>query len=133
LRNEQNPMRRIMKEGPGDTDTLARGREAYAQREWLEAYQAFSRADEVSALEAEDLELLAVAAFMLGRDDDAVADLERAHQLYLERGEMLRAVHCAIWICLNLATRGEVGPATGWLGRAQRLLEREPGETGLHG
>jgi DNA-binding CsgD family transcriptional regulator len=124
----------MMKEGgPGDTDALERGREAYAQREWLEAYQALSRADEGSALEAEDLELLAVAAFMLGRDDDAVADLERAHQLYLERGELLRAVHCAIWICLNLATRGEAGPATGWLRRAQRLLEREPGETGLHG
>jgi ATP/maltotriose-dependent transcriptional regulator MalT len=26
-----------------------------------------------------------------------------------------------------------VGPATGWLGRAQRLLEREPAETALHG
>jgi DNA-binding CsgD family transcriptional regulator len=122
-----------MTEGPRDTDTLARGREAYAQSGWLEAYQSLSRADEVSPLGAEDLELLAVTAFMLGRDDDAVAYLERAHQLYLERGETLRAVHCAIWICLNLATQGEVGPATGWLARAQRLLEREPGETALHG
>jgi tetratricopeptide (TPR) repeat protein len=26
---------------------------------------------------------------------------------------------------VNLATRGEMGPATGWLGRAQRLVERE--------
>ena len=37
----------------------------------------------------------------------------------------LRAVRCAFWIGINLALRGEVGPATGWLGRAQRLLERE--------
>ena len=26
---------------------------------------------------------------------------------------------------MNLAFRGEIGPATGWLGRAQRLLENE--------
>lgn len=122
-----------MMKGAREAHALARGREAYAQRRWLDAYQSLSQADEDSPLGPEDLELLAVAAFMLGRDDDAVAHLERAHQPYLERGETRRAVHCAIWIGLNLAIRGDVGRATGWLGRAQRLLDREPGETALHG
>ncbi len=54
-----------MTEGALDTDALARGREAYAQRRWLQAYESLSRADEVSPLGAEDLELLAIAAFML--------------------------------------------------------------------
>jgi DNA-binding CsgD family transcriptional regulator/tetratricopeptide (TPR) repeat protein len=116
-----------------DTHALARGREAYARWEWLDAYQSLSRADETVPLEPEDLELVAVAAFMLGRDDDTVSYLERTHHLCLERGETLRAVHAAVWVGLNLAGRGEVGPATGWLGRAQRLLEQEPGETALHG
>ena len=40
-------------------------------------------------------------------------------------GSTLRAVRCAFWIGMNLALRGEMGPAGGWLGRAQRLLERE--------
>jgi DNA-binding CsgD family transcriptional regulator len=80
-------------------------------------------AQAATPLEAPDLELLALAAVMLGRDDDSVAWLERAHQRYLEGGETLRAVRCAAWIVLNLATRGEIGPATGWLGRAQRLVE----------
>ena len=62
---------------------------------------------------------------MLGRDDESVAWLERAHRRFLEDGETLRAVRCAAWIGLNLASRGEIGPATGWLGRAQRLLEPE--------
>ena len=62
---------------------------------------------------------------MLGRDDDTIAWLERAHQRHLEAGETLRAVRCAAWIGLNLASRGEIGPASGWLGRAQRLLEHE--------
>jgi tetratricopeptide (TPR) repeat protein len=40
----------------------------------------------------------------------------------------LRAVRCAFWVGTNLALRGEMGPATGWLGRARRLLERQQGE-----
>ena len=119
--------------GAPHTDALAQGREAYARWEWLDAYQSLLRADEAVPLEPEDLELVAVAAFMLGRDDDTVSYLERTHHLCLERGETLRAVHAAVWVGLNLAGRGEVGPATGWLGRAQRLLEQEPGETALHG
>ena len=62
---------------------------------------------------------------MLGRDDDCVAWLERAHLRHLEGGETRRAVLCAAWIGLNLASRGEIGPASGWLGRAQRLVEHE--------
>jgi DNA-binding NarL/FixJ family response regulator len=62
---------------------------------------------------------------MLGRDDEWMSGLERAHHLYEDRGELLSAVRCAFWIGMNLALRGELGPATGWLGRAQRLLERD--------
>jgi DNA-binding CsgD family transcriptional regulator len=107
---------------------LERGREAYAKRAWCDAHDSLARADVADPLIAADIELLATAAFMLGRDDEALSHLERAHREYLHGGETLRAAHCAIWLCLNLATRGEVGPAGGWLARAQRLLEKEPGE-----
>ncbi len=112
---------------------LERARTAYASSAWGEAHEAFSRADEDSTLEAEDLELLTMATLMLGRDDDAMAILERAHRRYLERDETLRAVRAATWIGMNLAYRGAVGPASGWLGRAQRLLESQPDETVEHG
>ena len=114
-------------------DELERARDAYASRAWLEAYEAFSRADQAAPLEVEDLELLTTATLMLGRDDDAIGILERAHHRYLERGETLRAVRAATWIGMNLAYRGAVGPASGWLGRAQRLLDQEPGESAEHG
>jgi DNA-binding CsgD family transcriptional regulator len=104
---------------------LTQGREAYAKRAWLEAYESLSAAERHAALEAPDAELLATCAFMLGRDDESIAWLERAHQQHLESADNLRAVHCAVWIGLNLASRGQIGPATGWLGRAQRLLENE--------
>ncbi len=111
---------------------LTQGREAYARRAWLEAYESLSAAERHAALEAPDAELLATCVYMLGRDDESVAWLERAHQLYLESADNLRAVHCAVWIGLNLASHGQIGPATGWLGRAQRLLENE-GECAEHG
>jgi DNA-binding CsgD family transcriptional regulator len=104
-------------------DHLERGRESYERRAWREAYQSLSAADPETA---DDLERLATAAYMLGRDDEYVAALERAHHAHLERGEPLRAVRCAFWMGMNLALHGEVGRATGWLGRAQRLLDREP-------
>jgi DNA-binding CsgD family transcriptional regulator len=107
------------------SDALERGRRSYTARVWPDAYESLSRADEASPLAAEDLELLATSAYMLGRDDEWMSLLERAHHLYADAGEALRAVRCAFWVGMNLAIRGEVGPATGWLGRAQRLLERE--------
>jgi DNA-binding NarL/FixJ family response regulator len=94
-------------------------------RAWLDADEALSRADEQEPLGAEDLELLATAAFMLGRDDEGMRQLERAHHEWVQLGEPRRAVRCAFWIGIQLALRGDMGPATGWLGRAQRLLEGE--------
>ena len=107
------------------TTPLARGRKSYASRRWTEAYESLVEADQGAALQAGDLELLATAAYMLGRDDAYVGALERAHHAYLDAGTPLCAVRCAFWLGVNFAHRGEMGPATGWLGRAQRLLERE--------
>jgi DNA-binding CsgD family transcriptional regulator len=112
---------------------LARARAAYAGRAWLEANEEFTRADAEQPLEPRDLELLSMSLLMLAREDDAVAALERAHHAYLACDETLRAVRAATWIGMNLAYRGAVGPATGWLGRAQRLLETWPEPTAEHG
>jgi DNA-binding CsgD family transcriptional regulator len=107
---------------------LGRGREAYARRAWREAHEAFSSADRAEPLQPADLELLAISAFMLGRDYEYVDTLERAHQGYLDGGEPLPAVRCAFWCGMILFTRGEVAPGGAWIGRAQRLIERHPGD-----
>src|SRR5512133_3249845 len=104
---------------------LERGRECYERRAWLDAYEALTQADRASRLRAEDLELLATSAYMLDRDDDFASALERAQRLYLDDGIAARAVRCAFWVGVNLATRGEMAGASGWFSRAQRLLERE--------
>jgi DNA-binding CsgD family transcriptional regulator len=104
---------------------LERGREAYATRAWLDAYTALSSADQAAPLGADDLDLLAASASMVGRMDEYLSLLERAHHAHLDAGEPLRAVRCALWLGINLAIRGELGAAGGWFGKAQRLIERE--------
>jgi DNA-binding CsgD family transcriptional regulator len=106
-------------------EELDRGRESYAARAWTEAFESLSRANGAEALGAADLELLARSAYMLGRDDDYVSALERAHHDHLNARESLPAVRCAFWIGHNLLFRGETIGAAGWFARAQRLLERE--------
>ena len=91
----------------------------------MDAYKSLARADQAAPLGAEDLDLLADSAFMLGRDDEGLRSLERSYHGYLGAGEAMRAVRCAFWVGVNLALRGEMSRATGWLGRAQRLVERE--------
>jgi DNA-binding CsgD family transcriptional regulator len=111
-------------------DTVAyldRGRQAYAVEAWLDAYEALSSADRTDPIGANDLELLATSAYMLGRESEYLGLLERAYRVHLDCGQPLAALRCAFWIGVNLASRGEIGRAGGWLGRAQRLLD-EHGE-----
>jgi DNA-binding CsgD family transcriptional regulator len=106
-------------------DELDRGRESYATRAWADAFESLSRADGAQALGGDDLELLARSAYMLGRDDDYVAGLERAHHFHLDAGDGLAAARCAFWIGHNFLFRGDSVRATGWFARAQQILERQ--------
>lgn len=74
-----------------------------------------------------------MASYMTGRDDDYLRALERAHDAHLSTGAGVRAVRCAFWLGLRFLFRGETGRATGWLARAQRLLEREDRDCVEHG
>jgi predicted oxidoreductase len=53
------------------SDALDRARESYGRLAWSDAYAQFAAADQESSLEPADLELLATAAYLLGRDDDS--------------------------------------------------------------
>jgi DNA-binding CsgD family transcriptional regulator len=75
------------------------------------------------SLDVEDLERLAVAAYMVGRDDDCETAWMGAHQEWLHRGRGERAARCAFWQALGLFFRGDLAPAMGWVGRGRRILE----------
>jgi DNA-binding CsgD family transcriptional regulator len=108
----------------GGCDHLECGRKHYELRAWADAYDTLSLADRETPLGADDLELFAMAAYMVGRDDEYLQTLERAHNAHMDAGQCARAVRCAFWLGCRLLMRGETGRATGWLARAQRLLER---------
>lgn len=110
---------------PAEPDALERGRECCRQRAWAGAYESLTLAHESAPLAPDDLERLATAAYLIGRDDDYLLALARAHLAHLHAGEGARAVRCAFWLGFRLLFRGETGRATGWLARAARLLERE--------
>src|SRR5262245_5007466 len=102
---------------------VERGRRAYARRAWRDAYDLLSQADRAHALLPVDLERLATAAFLIGREEEFDRALQRAHGAYRDAGEGRRAARCAFWIGLRLLLRGKTGAATGWLARGQRMLE----------
>jgi DNA-binding CsgD family transcriptional regulator/tetratricopeptide (TPR) repeat protein len=104
-------------------DALDRGRGAFGRRAWADAYSGLSAADRESPLEAEDLERLATAAYLTGRDDDGADAGARAHQEFLRRGSLERAARCAFWLGFTLLHRGELARGGGWLARAGRLLD----------
>jgi len=107
------------------TDQLERGRNAYARQAWGEAFAQLSAADRATPLEPADLELLAVAAGLLGRDRDSDDVTARAHHEYLRLGDVPRAARCAFWLGMSLLNRGEMARGGGWLARARRLLDDE--------
>jgi DNA-binding CsgD family transcriptional regulator len=94
----------------------------------MDAFEALSVADRSHRLAAPDLDLLATSAYMLGREADYFGVLERAYHAHLDAGADLAAVRSAFWMGVSLAQRGEMGGAGGWLGRAQRLLDRDGGD-----
>ncbi len=114
-----------MEDATGD---LALGREHYRLRTWAEAYASLARADGVSRLEAEDLELLAVSAYLVGRDAAYLDALDRAYHAHLAAARPTRAARCAFWMGLRSQFRGEAGRATAWYARAGRLLDHEAGD-----
>jgi DNA-binding CsgD family transcriptional regulator len=104
---------------------LERGQRMFAESAWLGAYDALTAADKDAQLGPADLQLLARAAYMLGRDEEYVVALERAYRAYVDAGAPMSALRCAFWIGHSWLFRGHAAPALGWFARAQRLLDRE--------
>lgn len=107
------------------SDTVGRGRAAFARRAWGDAFEQLSAADPTTPLGFEDLERLAIVAYLIGRDDDSADVWERAHQAALQAGDAPRAARCAFWLAFGLINRGEIARAGGWFARARRILDDE--------
>jgi ATP/maltotriose-dependent transcriptional regulator MalT len=96
-------------------------REAFGRHSWLEVYTLL--ADSAEDLDADMLEMLAVAANLIGRDQESIRAWERAHAEHLRCGRPDRAALSACWAALTLMLRGDVAQAGGWMTRAERIVE----------
>lgn len=104
----------------GVVDAIELGREAFARRAWGDAY-AHLVSGEASAIE--DLERLAVAAYLMGHDEESAEAWQRAQHECVRLGDPDRAARCAFWLGLDLVLRGDMAQGSGWFARAERLLE----------
>jgi DNA-binding CsgD family transcriptional regulator len=101
---------------------LERGRESFRRHAWGDAYAQLLAADREAPLEPEDLERLAVSAYLIGRDGDSAEVWARGYHACLRLGDVARAARCAFWLGFGLLLKGEMAHGGGWLARAQRLL-----------
>lgn len=112
------------------TEILERGRAAFDRCAWVETYERLDQVDDATAaMEPEDLERLATSAYLTGHDDESTNAWGRAHQSWLERGDLGRAVRSAFWLGFGLIQRGEMAQGGGWLARAGRLVEEHQLDT----
>jgi ATP/maltotriose-dependent transcriptional regulator MalT len=108
-------------------DPLAVAQGMRARHEWLDALEAASAASVDSPeLEAERSDLVADAAWWLGRLQDCIDAREHAYRIFDELGARRRAGQCAVWLWEHHAIGGRPAVAGGWLRRARRALESEP-------
>jgi ATP/maltotriose-dependent transcriptional regulator MalT len=103
-------------------DARGRGRDAYARRAWADAYDALSSVSD-DALDVEDVERLAWSAALAGHHESAASAFERLHQRRLDAGDAPSAARAAFWLAMSLFPIGDKARASGWIARAQRLIE----------
>ena len=106
-----------------DAQALERGREAIARKAWAESYRLLQAADRDAPLEPEDLERLAIAAYLVGTGDECEAFTARAHQSLPRSRRPRRGRSSGILARVCTPARGAMAPASGWLARAERVLE----------
>ncbi|HJU65411.1 MAG TPA: protein kinase, partial [Gemmatimonadaceae bacterium] len=107
-------------------ETIRQGLAAFKAGDWLTAFDALTAADAKGELAPEHLELLADAAWWLGRGDDAVRTRERAYTRHVERGNRRRAAAVAIALAEDYHYRLSRAVSHGWLQRAARHLADLP-------
>ena len=101
------------------------GARQFERQAWGDAYRGLTAADAADTLELEDLERLALAAYLVGRPDETIRAWERAHHAAVAEGQPARGVRCAFHLMMGFGQRGEMAQAGGWHARAAGILDAE--------
>jgi len=92
--------------------------------QWGDAYSRLKAVDEAATLDIERLLDLAMSAYLVGRDAESIEILARVHRHAADQGDLTRAIRSAFWAGFQLMGAGDMAQSSGWLQRAQKLLEQ---------
>jgi DNA-binding CsgD family transcriptional regulator len=114
-------------------DNLTRGHDAFRCGGWTDAYGLLAAADRDVPLQPDDLERLATAAYLIGKDAESTDIWTRAHHAFLSLGAVDRAARCAFWLAFGLMHAGDRARAGAWIARARQLLDHADQDCVEHG
>ena len=77
---------------------------------------------------ADDLDRLATAAYLTGRDEQGFQLWERAHRACLDAGDIPGAARSGIRLAECLGFKGDLARARGWVDRTRHLLDQAQAE-----
>lgn len=104
--------------------TIEEGRAACERHRWGDAWRILAAVDlESEALDIDDLDRLATAAYLTGHDEEGFRHWVRAHQLCVGNGELHRAANFGVKLAQGLGFKGDIGRCRGWVDRTSHLLE----------
>ncbi|MGA7087245.1 MAG: hypothetical protein WB116_03040, partial [Candidatus Dormiibacterota bacterium] len=110
---------------PGQAE-IDLGERALMEGDWQAAAE-FARRSLALADAGEGHVLLAVALWCGSDTNAAIDEMKLAYRRLLDTGMVQRAAWCACWTGVEEAlTHGDRAVASGWFGRAERLLEDLP-------
>jgi DNA-binding NarL/FixJ family response regulator len=109
--------------------TAADARAAFDRGEWGAAYRGLAQLATRGELSVDDVDRLATAAYLTGRDEEAFELWARAHQGSIAVGDISQAVGFGARLASVFGFKSDIGRASGWAERTRRLVE----EAGLDG
>lgn len=111
---------------------LEDARDAYRNRDWQAARDAFRAVADAQPLSGDDLLAWGDAHWWLGQMTESIEATEESHKRYLVEGRPNEAAGAAVVLAVNHFLRGDQVLGAAWLARASRLLENQP-ESPAHG
>lgn len=108
-------------------------RSALDRRQWGLAYRLLAERAAGGPLGVDELEWLATAAYLTGRDEEAFDRWADAHQACLSAGDIRRAARLGLQLSNGLGFKGDIARSSGWVTRVRRVLDEEADDCVEHG
>src|SRR4051794_26285755 len=99
---------------------------ALERADWTAAQELFAARLEAEPDDPAALDGLGRALWWLGRPQDGIERRREAYALYRRRGDMRAAANLAVYLAAEHRIAGQGAAASGWLARAERLLDELP-------